>query len=60
MKEQKPDSGFCYEVRVFAEGKKCPELDDSIAREPKCKKYGKGLSWTVAGKILKCDECLDE
>jgi len=59
MKEEMPESDFCYEAHVFAESKKCPELDDSIVKEPKCRKYGKGLTWNVSGRILKCKECLN-
>lgn len=59
MKEEKPESEFCYEVHVFAEGKQCPELDDTVTMKPKCKKYGEDLSWNVSGHILKCQECLE-
>ena len=54
----KPDSDFCYEAHAFTESKKCPDLDERMVREPKCRKYGKVLSWTVSGTVLKCNECL--
>lgn len=60
MKAEKPGSICCCEPSIFAEGKRCPELDAAVTVKPKCKKYGKGLSWTVSGRVLKCDECLDE
>lgn len=56
----KPDSDFCYEAHVFTEGRRCPDLDERIVREPKCRKYDKVLSWTVSGVVLKCDECRKE
>jgi len=59
LKEEKPESGFCYENHMFAESIQCPELDDAITMKPKCRKYGEVLSWNVSGHILKCAECLE-
>ncbi len=56
----KPDSDFCYEYHVFTVGKQCPDFDNSVPLEPRCRKYSKVLSWTVSGRVLKCDECLRE
>jgi len=52
-----PDGDYCYELFVFREGKTCPELDDSITKEPKCMKYNRCLSWSISGRIMKCREC---
>jgi hypothetical protein len=52
-----PDSEYCYETRVFGEGKQCPDFDGTISMEPKCRKYNKRLSWTRSGIVLKCEEC---
>ncbi len=60
MKEEKPDSDYCYETRIFGEGKQCPDLNDAVTMEPKCKRFGKRLTWTVSGKVLKCDECEED
>lgn len=54
---ERPDSEYCYKTRIFTEGKQCPDLDDTETMKPKCKKYGKILSWTRSGVIIKCDEC---
>ena len=57
----KPDSDYCYEIRVFGNGesRQCPDLDDRIVRKPKCTKYDVDLSWNVSGRITKCRACLD-
>ena len=55
--KEMPDSQFCYEPHLFSDSKVCPDFDGDISMEPKCKKYGKDLSWTVSGRVLKCDEC---
>lgn len=52
-----PDSEYCYETPVFAEGKQCPDFDGTTSMEPKCRKYNKRLSWTRSGIVLKCEEC---
>ena len=55
---EKPDSKLCYVTSVFQDSTKCPELNDTVVMEPKCKKFNKRLHWSVSGKILKCEECL--
>lgn len=52
-----PDSEYCYETRVFGEGKQCPDFDGKVFMEPKCRRYNKRLSWTRSGLVLKCEEC---
>ena len=52
-----PDSDYCYEKSTFSEGKKCPDLEDTFPRDPKCKKYEEVLTWTRSGVILKCNQC---
>lgn len=55
--KEKPASEYCYEIPTSGDPKICPDLDDTIALQPKCLKFGKGLSWDVSGHILKCEEC---
>lgn len=55
-----PDGDGCYILRVFGESITCPDLDDKEVRGPRCRKYCVGLGWTVSGRILKCDKCLEE
>ena len=55
---EKPEGRFCYEPHMFKDSEECPDYDSEVALEPKCKKYGKDLSWTMSGRVLKCDECL--
>jgi hypothetical protein len=55
--EMDKDFLYCYELRVFSESTNCPALDSTITTKPKCIRYGKLLSWTRSGKILKCEEC---
>ncbi len=52
-----PDSDYCYETRVFGEGKQCPDFDGTVSMVPRCRKYDKRLSWTRSGLVLKCEEC---
>ena len=58
---EKPDSDYCYDVRIFGNGepKQCPDLDDGIVRKPMCTKYCRTLRWSVTGRINKCEECLE-
>lgn len=60
MLEEKPESEFCYDLILFGQGMRCPDLDEAITMAPKCKKYGKELSWNISGRVLKCEECLAE
>lgn len=56
--KEKPESEFCYEIHIFGESRQCPDLDDTVVNEPKCKKYGIVLPWNRSGTVLKCEECL--
>lgn len=60
MIKQIPDGDGCYTTRIFAESTICPDLDDSISTEPKCRKYNELLTWTRSGCVLKCKKCLEE
>jgi len=60
MKHEKPEGPCCYKLTIFGEDTKCPDLDDAITMNPKCKKFDTKLGWTVSGKILKCDDCTKE
>lgn len=60
MIKQIPDGAECYTTRIFSESTVCPDLDDSITREPKCRKYNEPLTWTRSGKVLKCKKCLED
>ncbi|GAH03635.1 unnamed protein product, partial [marine sediment metagenome] len=42
MRSEMPDLDYCSETALFAEGKQCPDLDDSISMAPKCRRYGTG------------------
>lgn len=60
MREEKPTNEFCYNSSVFGEGIECPDLDDAVHMKPKCLKYNQLLGWTKSGRVLKCEECLNE
>lgn len=42
---------------VFLPRVRNPDLDDTNTMEPKCRRYGKSLSWTRSGVVIKCQEC---
>lgn len=60
MKLERPAGQFCYEPHLFGDFIECPDLDVTITKEPKCNKFDKQLEWNHYGRILKCQECLDE
>lgn len=52
-----PEGEYCYSSGIFSDNISCPDLDDTVTLSPKCTKYNEALSWTVLGRILKCDKC---
>jgi len=59
MKVKKPEGPTCYVDPAYAEGTRCPNLEDFEPCKPRCLKYEELLSWTRLGVVLKCQECLD-
>lgn len=57
--KEKPEGDSCYETHIFGDSKECPDYDGSVSMKPECRKYDKVLLWTVSGRVLKCDECLE-
>lgn len=55
-----PEGDYCYILRVFGKSCRCPDLVDEIVMSPVCSKFDVELGWTVSGRILKCNKCLEE
>jgi hypothetical protein len=55
----KPEGGFCYIVELFGakDIERCPYLDEAVTLRPVCKQFNLILSWSVYGRVVKCQQC---